>query len=199
MRARLSLAEVARQLGLSEGIARKRVEQHQWLSQPKGAPPTYHPQFPARYRAMRGLHHLTIEPKHRDWLARYQGEHLMTQPARRRRVGVDVAGVPDALDPASQINPGAEGLDDEGSPEAELLVFPGELLTQSTTLAVVLPGDHKESYFGARHVAIVQEGEDQIEAILRGVAVVNTAVEANIQDNLDRWNPPKEDGAPPAE
>lgn len=191
MTKRLSLSEVARQLGLSTHRASRIVATYAWLAQPKGTPPTYHPTFVTRYRAMQGRPHLSIEPRHRDWLARYQGEQMsQPAPARRRRATIAEAGVPGGLDPQSQINPGAESLEEDGVPNESMMVFPGELLTQSSTLAIVLPGDSKESYFGARHVAIVQPDEDAEDVVLRGIAVINSAVEANINDTVQRWTPP---------
>lgn len=67
--ARLSAAQIGRELHLSDRRVRKLLRTYAWLADPQGTPPTYDPRFVHRYRAMHGIG--IIEPVHRDWLARY--------------------------------------------------------------------------------------------------------------------------------
>lgn len=106
----------------------------------------------------------------------------MSQPSRPAR-GRRVVDIDAAVIGTSPVQPDpTDHLDEPGRLEAELLVFPGELLTTSTTLATILPGDEKESYFGAKHTAIVQPDE-AFEAVRnRSLTVVNNTVLTTIDD-----------------
>lgn len=82
--------------------------------------------------------------------------------------------------------------EDDGQPGADVetlgeprLVYPGETIRLSTTLAVLLPEDEKESYFGAAHVAIVQP-EESFEGVgSRLLRTVNDLVIANVDECLE--------------
>lgn len=98
---------------------------------------------------------------------------------------------------ALQPRPAAEmqqGIEDDGTPAVDSqnpyagLVYPGETLRCSTTLAVQLPGDDKESYYGAAHTAIVQDGEDFNDVGGRLLKTVNELVVANVDASLDMLN-----------
>ena len=65
------------------------------------------------------------------------------------------------------------------------LMYEGELLQTSMTLAVTLPGDHKESYFGSRFVGRLQLGELDDELVARGITVVRETCIAQIDDAID--------------
>lgn len=86
-----------------------------------------------------------------------------------------------SIDEAEQSSeePGQEG------PEQPTLMYPGELLQTSMTLAVVLPGDQKESYFGARFVGRAQEWESDQELTARAITVTRDAVLGQIDDAVD--------------
>lgn len=92
--------------------------------------------------------------------------------------------------PRDQINPVADVIsDDQDGGEmagAGALIYPGELLTFGSTLAVLLPGDSRESYFSAKHVAVARQGETAEEIVGRGVALTNSTVWELIDDVMDR-------------
>lgn len=113
----------------------------------------------------------------------------MPPPARGRRnpallapdgdAGPQVA--PDPIDEAEQASadePGAEGTQPP-------LMYDGELLQTSMTLAVVLPGDSKESYFGSRGVFRLQTGEDADDLAARAITVVRSSVLNQLDDAID--------------
>lgn len=123
----------------------------------------------------------------------------MTENIRRvgRRVDLEAAGLPrgavrvaqppaeDTPDPLAHANPVLDHVGGDEDQQMASLVFPGELLTTSTTLAVTLGDDSKESYFGAKHTAVVQAGETHNDVIDRSVTVVNETVYADINDVLE--------------
>lgn len=118
----------------------------------------------------------------------------MSEPIARVGRRVDISGLPPGAalpgrqappDPAAHHNPVADHLADQGDMDLEPIVFPGELLTTSTTLAVRLDGDDRESYFGAKHTGIVQEGETVEHVIQRGITIVNDSCYANIADVMN--------------
>lgn len=65
------------------------------------------------------------------------------------------------------------------------LMYDGELLQTSMTLAVTLPGDSKESYFGARFVGRLQEGEPDDNLAARAITMVRETVIGQIDDAVD--------------
>lgn len=83
----------------------------------------------------------------------------------------------------------AEHADATGEPEQEgvdqQLIYTGEQLTSSMTLAVLLPGDHKESYFGSKFTARLQEGEEPDELAGRVITVVRETVIGQLDDAID--------------
>lgn len=85
----------------------------------------------------------------------------------------------DEAEQASQDEPGAE------LAAGSQLMFDGELLQTSMTLAVVLPGDSKESYFGARAVLRCQPGEGAEDVAGRAVTIVREAVIGQMDDAID--------------
>lgn len=122
----------------------------------------------------------------------------MTQPIRPvgRRVDLEGSGLRPRPRPVAQgtspalaahANPVLDHLANDGEDhQLGSLVFPGELLTIGTTLAVILGNDQKESYFSAKHTAIVQPGESHDDVIGRSIEVANTSVFANISDVLEQ-------------
>ena len=81
---------------------------------------------------------------------------------------------------AAQDEPGAES-----AAVVPQLMYDGELLQTSMTLAVLLPGDHKESYFGARVVMRTQPFEDAESISARAITVVRESVLGQIDDAID--------------
>lgn len=65
------------------------------------------------------------------------------------------------------------------------MIYDGEILTSSMTLAVVLPGDQKESYFGSKLTARKQPDETDAELVGRVIAVVRDACLGQIDDGVD--------------
>jgi hypothetical protein len=81
----------------------------------------------------------------------------------------------------------AQHHDDPGEVEMLMpeLVYAGDIITASATLAVVLPGDDKESYFGFKHTTHVQEGEGTMDASGRVITFVREGVIGAIDDMID--------------
>lgn len=87
----------------------------------------------------------------------------------------------DTIDEAEQA-----GIDEPGTESAQPpLMYDGELLQTSMTLAVVLPGDSKESYFGSRGVFRLQPGEDADDLAARAITVVRSSVLNQLDDAID--------------
>lgn len=108
-------------------------------------------------------------------------------PVRQQRPQAPAQYQPPAVEPM------ADSFDIPGDLSMDNLVYPGELLTVSTTLAIILPTDQKESYFGAKHTAIVQPGETYEDISNRSKIVVNNTVRDTVADCLDmieEWTTP---------
>jgi len=71
-RNRLTLAGLARILGVSTYRARKTVARFGYVADPRGNPPTFDPRIVDFIRATRGQPHRELEEVQRDWLTRYQ-------------------------------------------------------------------------------------------------------------------------------
>lgn len=92
------------------------------------------------------------------------------------------AGPEISIEEQEESNRDEPGAEMAGGPQ---LMYDGELLQTSMTLAVVLPGDSKESYFGARFVGRVQPDEDAEEISARAITVVRESVIGQIDDAID--------------
>lgn len=68
------------------------------------------------------------------------------------------------------------------------LVYPGEVLKGSVTLAVLLEGDEKESYFGSSLTAIVQDHEDYADVKERIITVNADLVVSEVLETMDKIN-----------
>lgn len=96
-------------------------------------------------------------------------------------------------DQGPQIDLSPEEAEEHGGPVAgddieqvtPTLLYDGELLQTSMTLAVILPGDVKESYFGSRAVLRKQPGEDDDQVASRGITLVRETVISQIDDAID--------------
>lgn len=111
----------------------------------------------------------------------------MPPPARGRKNPTLLAPDGDAGPQIDTIEEAEQAGADE--PGAELtqspLMYDGELLQTSMTLAVVLPGDTKESYFGSRGVFRLQPGEDADDLAARAITVVRSSVLNQLDDAID--------------
>jgi len=73
---------------------------------------------------------------------------------------------------------------DEAQPDIPL-IYDGEVLTSGMTLAVVLPGDQKESYFPTKFTARKQPDETEADLAARVVTVVRETCLSQIDDAID--------------
>lgn len=72
----LTLAQVARELGMTRRYAQKALRKVEWAIAPQGDPPRYDARLLDLIRAMHDKPHRTLEEAHKDWLARYlEGAH----------------------------------------------------------------------------------------------------------------------------
>lgn len=73
----LSLAEVAKELGVSKGVAVRTLTKLRWVLPPVtiGGSTRYDARVIDLLHALRGQEHRTLDPVHADWLAVYQKEH----------------------------------------------------------------------------------------------------------------------------
>lgn len=107
----------------------------------------------------------------------------MTTPRKGRRNPELLTPLPVTTE--LDVNPEVEHQDlAEMGPEQSLL-FEGDVVTSSATLAVILPGDSKESYFGYKVTTRVQDGENHAEVYERLATVVTQSVIAQIDDTID--------------
>ena len=65
------------------------------------------------------------------------------------------------------------------------LIYEGEILTSGVTLAVLLPGDHKESYFPAKFTGRRQPHESAEDLANRVITVVRETVLGQMDDAID--------------
>jgi hypothetical protein len=108
----------------------------------------------------------------------------MTTPARKGRRNPDLlTTVPQEIDIA--VEPTEQHFELGEQPD-EPLVFDGDVVTSSVTLAVLLPGDSKESYIGYKLTSRVQPGETAADVYSRVVTTVNESVVSQIDDVIDR-------------
>lgn len=68
----LTLAQVARELGLTPEQARKRLLKYRWAYPPSGTPPRWDPRVVDLLNAVQGKPHRQVEPAHKDWLSAYE-------------------------------------------------------------------------------------------------------------------------------
>jgi hypothetical protein len=109
----------------------------------------------------------------------------MTEPTRREATGSQVVPM-DQLPP----RPAAEVIDGEDTPVAidfERLVYPGEVLHGGVTLAVLLPGDEKESFVYGKHTAIAQPHEDYADIKDRIITTTTDIVVTEVEVLIDRF------------
>lgn len=180
---RPSQRELATQLGLSPYRVRKLLARFDYLPLRTAGLPGYDPRTLQLIRAMH-------DPNERraDWLTAYlnNGGHVSTPAGPGHRI-TDPAQLA-ALQRAGELTPdGVQSVHDEVEVpdfDPERLVYPGEMISLSTTLAVQLPDDVKESYFGAKHNAIVQPGEDYTSVGNRLLTTVNDLVVANVEHSI---------------
>ncbi len=114
---------------------------------------------------------------------------MSQQPhARRGRRNPDIQNAMDSIPGGLEIAPDPdEEHTDIGEPEhVPALVFDGDVVTFSATLAVKFDPDEKESYFGTKLTTRVQPGETGDEVYARAVTFVNEAVINQIDDVSDR-------------
>lgn len=117
-------------------------------------------------------------------------------PARRTPPAADPEGVPSPEELEGQHDEQADLADHvedvPGSPGAaemsqapETLIYEGDILTTGMTLAVLLPGDNRESYFPVKFTARRQADESGEDLASRAITVVRETVIGQIDDAVD--------------
>lgn len=92
----------------------------------------------------------------------------------------EAADLADHLDdPAA--NPGAADM----AQSPETLIYEGDILTSGMTLAVLLPGDNRESYFPVKFTARRQPDETGEDLATRVITVVRETAIGQIDDAID--------------
>lgn len=83
---------------------------------------------------------------------------------------------------------GSEAAENHIFEEGEMpdeMIYDGEILSTGMTLAVVLPGDQKESYFPAKFTGRKQPHETDADLVGRCIAIVRDACLGQIDDAVD--------------
>lgn len=87
---------------------------------------------------------------------------------------------PEDLSPEEQ-----ETQQDESAEQGPPMIYPGERLTSGMTLAVLMPGDNKESYFKSEFTGELQPDEDPEVLAARVITVVRETCIGQLDDAID--------------
>lgn len=68
----LSLAQIAKELGLTRTVAFKRLHKYRWAFPSQGCPPRWDPRVVDLLNAVQGKPHRQVELAHKDWLSEYE-------------------------------------------------------------------------------------------------------------------------------
>lgn len=113
---------------------------------------------------------------------------MPTGPAQHGRRDPELAaaltggGIPVTVDVEAEHGQ-ADGHPDDDTPTNSFLRV-GDIVTLSVTLPVILPGDSKEAYFGAKHTTRALPGEDDTTLYARLAGNVISMVMAEIKDTV---------------